>query len=325
MERFERVFTLHQILSQSRRPVPIRKLAEELECQPRTVSRVIREMRNLLNAPIEYNRSLNGYCYAAPDGGPRFELPGLWFNSNEIYALLSMESLLQNLEPGFLARELSPIRERLKLVQKQMVGAQQLDLKRLRVLGIGQRQHQLGSFQRIAGALFARQQIQIDYHARSNDAHTSRTVSPQRLTHYRHNWYLDAWCHSKQALRVFSLERILSAEGLTDPAKEIDEQELDAQLAGAFGIFAGPAKHEAVLHFSPERARWVADEHWHPKQQLTRFQDGGCELRFPYSDDRELIQGILKHGHHVEVVAPASLRQRVVDEIARTSAVYLDS
>ena len=24
-----------------------------------------------------------------------------------------------------------------------------------------------------------------------------RVVSPQRLVHYRDNWYLDAWCHYK--------------------------------------------------------------------------------------------------------------------------------
>ena len=35
-----------------------------------------------------------------------------------------------------------------------------------------------------------------------------RTVSPQRLTHYRDNWYLDAWDHEREALRSFALDRI---------------------------------------------------------------------------------------------------------------------
>jgi len=35
------------------------------------------------------------------------------------------------------------------------------------------------------------------------------------LTHYRDNWYLDAWCHAKKALRTFSLDNIQKTAELT--------------------------------------------------------------------------------------------------------------
>jgi len=322
MDRFQRIFTLHQLLSQQRKPVSGKRLAAELECSASTVKRVIEEMRNLLNAPIEYDRQHQGYHYQQEDNAPRFELPGLWLSSQEIYALLSMENLLAQLEPGFLDRELGPVRKRLVALQQKISGVKRLDLRRMRILGLGQRAHPVKSFQQIAAALFTRQRIEMDYHSRGLDQTTRRVVSPQRLTHYRHNWYLDAWCHRREALRVFSLERIKVSRVLDQAALEVDERELETQLTSAFGIFSGVARHKAVLRFSPERSRWVADERWHPQQQLTMLADGGCELSFPYEDDRELIQEVLRHGSQVEVLAPAELRERVITELVKAGHIY---
>jgi predicted DNA-binding transcriptional regulator YafY len=111
-------------------------------------------------------------------------------------------------------------------------------------------------------------------------------------------------------LRTFALDRILAAQALDSPARDIAEERLDAHFASAYGIFAGRPKHTAILRFTPERARWVADEQWHPQQTL-RAEGNACVLEVPYSDPRELIMDILKYGPDVEVVAPASLRREV--------------
>ena len=98
------------------------------------------------------------------------------------------------------------------------------------------------------------------------------------------------------------------------------EKQLDAHYASSYGIFAGEPKHIAVLRFTPESARWVADEHWHPQQQGLMLADGSYELRIPYSDPRELVMDNLKHGADVEVASPKSLREAVVQHL-RTALV----
>jgi predicted DNA-binding transcriptional regulator YafY len=138
-----------------------------------------------------------------------------------------------------------------------------------------------------------------------------RIVSPQRLAHYRDNWYLDAWCHSRQALRSFAVDRIRRVKVLDTPADNIPEIQLDAHFADGYGIFAGAAKHTAILRFTPQRARWVADERWHPQQQGRFLDDGAYELQIPYADSRELVMDILRHVPEVEVVAPEELRQEI--------------
>jgi predicted DNA-binding transcriptional regulator YafY len=77
-----------------------------------------------------------------------------------------------------------------------------------------------------------------------------------------------------------------------------------------------------VLLFSPERARWVADEQWHPQQQGTLLPDGSYELHIPYADSKELVMDILKHGAGVEVLEPATLRQEAINRLQAAMEKY---
>lgn len=112
-------------------------------------------------------------------------------------------------------------------------------------------------------------------------------------------------------MRTFSVDRVLEASEIPEAANEIPDDELDEYFASSYGIFSGKADKTAVLRFSAERARWVADERWHPRQVGQFLTDGRYELRIPYRHDEELVMDILRHGREVEVVAPPALRESV--------------
>ena len=103
-------------------------------------------------------------------------------------------------------------------------------------------------FQTTASATLQRHRLRITYHLRSKDQVTERTVSPQRLTHYRDAWYLDAWDHLRRALRSFSIDRINHAIELDESAEDIPEARLDEHFASAYGIFAGKADKRPATH-----------------------------------------------------------------------------
>jgi len=177
-------------------------------------------------------------------------------------------------------------------------------------------------FQVVADALLQGRRLWLEYHGRAKDVVSRRVVSPQRLVHYRDNWYLDAWCHEREALRVFSVDRVLEARMLEDRAKVFDTGWLQEQTASTYGIFSGPVRDIAVLRFSAERARWVAEERWHSEQQGRFLDDGRYELRLPFGDCRELILDVLRYGPDVEVVSPPSLRRAVAERLRAAAAVY---
>jgi len=320
VDRFDRIFQLNKILQSSRHPVSRQRLEAELECSRATAKRAIEDLRDFLGAPIKYDRERNGYYYDSREQ-PLYELPGLWFNDSELYALLSAQHLLASAQPGLMDALLGPLVRRIDgILANQYAGSGEIG-RRVRIVQMAARP--AGEFfQTVAGALAERRRVQLSYYSRARDQLSERQVSPQRLVHYRDNWYLDAWCHLRQGLRSFALDAIRSARVLDQPALDIGEPEMDEHFSSAYGIFAGTADQTAVLHFTKERARWVAQERWHSDQQGRFLEDGRYELRVPYRDPRELIMDILKHGPEVEVIAPEGLRQAVAGQLAAALASY---
>ncbi|MCF7983485.1 MAG: WYL domain-containing protein [Thiohalocapsa sp.] len=320
MDRFDRIFELNRILQNARHPVSRRRLEEELECSRATVKRIIEDMRLYLNAPIVYDRDLNGYRYDQSEG-EMYELPGLWFNASELHALITVQQLLADVQPGLLEPMLKPLQQRIdSLLELQQAGSEGLQ-GRIRVLQMAARRSG-DAFQTVAGALAKRTRLRIRYFTRSRESRERRDVSPQRLVHYRDNWYLDGWCHLRDGLRTFSIDAIETASPLDEPALEVCREELETHFTSSYGIFSGAPEHEAVLLFTPERARYVASECWHRDQQGRTLDDGRYELRVPYSNPAELVMDILKYGPDVEVVAPGELRRAVARRLAQAAALY---
>ncbi|MBV8805101.1 MAG: YafY family transcriptional regulator [Sinobacteraceae bacterium] len=321
MDKFDRIFRLHAILASRRTPISLDELKEKLDCSKATVHRTINALKDYLGAPIVFDSERQGYRYTADARAPEFELPGLWFTPAELHALAIMQGLLQEAGRGLLEEHVGALTKRLN----ELTRHKRLNLseaaRRLKFPAIAARPAG-AAFQIAISATLERRKLKMHYHARGTNERTFRTISPQRVIHYRESWYLDAWDEDKQALRSFSIDRILELTVLNEPATPIPEEELDKHYTSSYGIFSGPADKLAILHFSAERARWVADERWHPQQESAYLPDGIYELRIPYSDPRELIMDILRHGAHVKVVGPEPLRKEVSAQLAAASAHY---
>jgi predicted DNA-binding transcriptional regulator YafY len=310
-ERFQRIIRrLHE-----HRIITRQQIQGELEISLATFKRDLEYLRDRLHAPIVWDVTQQGYRLDQPADAPRYALPGLWFNAEEIHALLAMHGLLAGMGERVLDDAVAPLLGRVEgLLDGSTQGGVEIR-KRIRVISPGRRVPEHSCFGAIAQAVLQRKQVHIHYFARGEGKTTQRDVSPQRLVHYRENWYLDAWCHLRKGLRSFAVEEIMGASLLDKPAKEIAEADLNKKLASAYGIFSGAATQMAKLRFSPERARWVRREIWHPQQQAQFDAKGRYVLQFPYGDDRELISDILRHVPDVEVLAPATLRERVHEKL----------
>jgi predicted DNA-binding transcriptional regulator YafY len=319
--RQERLQRMVQLL-RSQRVVPRRTFLERLEVSPATFKRDLEYLRERLGAPVIWDRERRGYRFDSEPNGAGFELPGLWFNGQEIHALLTMHQLIDALQPSLLTPHIEPLKQRIEaLLEGDAHGSHELR-RRIRILHMNARPVQPEHFEVISSAVLAGRRLRVVHYNRGRDAESERELSPQRLVYYRDNWYLDAWCHLRKGVRSFSVETIRKAVPLPRKARRVADRKLDAILAAGYGIFAGRETRTARVRFTPTRARWVASENWHP-QQVGQFEpDGSYLLEFPYSDDRELSMDLLRHGSEVEVLAPASLRRRVAAEAAAVARRY---
>ena len=319
----DRIVKIENLLRRHRR-VNFQTLQQTLEVSRATVKRDLAFLRDRMGCPIVYDRAEDSYRIdTSHQVGDRHEIPGLWFNGKELHALLTAHQLLDGLDPnGALSRHVTPLLDRIHQLIGHTADDQARVMQRVRVVQAGQRPVEAPCFEAVCSALLAGQRLRFAYFTRSRQSRSEREVSPQRLTHHRHTWYLDAWCHQAKALRRFALDAMGQVSVLDDAALEVPLAEVQQALDGGYGIYAGNQVQWATLRFTARAAQWVAHEHWHPDQQLQPQPDGTLLLRLPFVDMTELRMDILRHGPDVEVLEPPALRQAVAEHLQQALAMY---
>ena len=319
MDKWERFRQLQKILEARRHPVPLKTLSELMECDPSTIKRLIKDMREKHDAPVASSKA--GYAWR-PRPAQVFELPGTWLGQEELLALMVLDQALSGMGSRVMEKEFAALRKKVReLLQKDAVDGEDF-IKRLRVVSSRQRQAEFPFFTQIVVALQQRLPLRFQYLTRSRNVQEVRTVSPQRLVLYRDNWYLDAWCHDRKALRTFALDAISACDPLPESCQDIDDKTLDAHYGSSYGIFSGEPTGIAEVRFSSDAARWVRSESWHPDQQMVEQEDGSLLLRIPYSQSTELLRDVLAWGKDAVIVGPPLLRQEAVNILKQTLQAY---
>lgn len=312
MDRTERFYKIERLI-RSRGCVSFAALREALDVSPATLKRDLAYLRERLDMPIVYDAMDNGYRFGGPavaGSGARRELPGVWFSEAELHALLTMHELLAGLDDGgLLARQLQPLADKLlAMLGDDDTQAREL-ARRIKLIGTARRRGGGRWFETVGAALATGRRLALRYLKRNDGSRSEREVSPQRLVHSRHAWYLDAWCHASGGLRRFALDAIEEAQALPAAAERVSLRELEAALDQGYGIFVGgEAPQWATLLFEPEAASWVASEEWHPAQRGRWRDDGRYELEVPFGQPTELLMDLGRHAGQVRVLAPESLR-----------------
>ena len=323
MDRTERFYKIQAMLM-AKPSVTMKQMQDALEVSRATLNRDLAYMRDRLGIPFAWDAGLRGYALTRQQSTDKtFELPGVWFNQQEIHSLLSIIELIAKLEPGgLLLPHIAPFKARLEGLLDNGTGDAHEARNRIRILPMAQRQVVSEYFQLIAHALVQRKRLEVKHFARQTGQATERQLSPQRLVYYRDNWYLDAYCHLRDGLRSFSLDALTHVALVDEKAHGVDEAELREIFETSYGIFTGKNRHLAKLKFTPFRAQWVSREVWHPEQIGRVHTDGSYTLEVPYSEDWELIQDILRQGPDVEVIAPAALKKKVKETLKNMLRLY---
>jgi predicted DNA-binding transcriptional regulator YafY len=307
--------------------VPIQVFLDELGISRSAFKRDLDVLRDQMQAPIVWKRGEGGIerGYVLEDKGwsaGKLGLPRAWFTASEIYALLMIDELASHIGPGLLTEHLQPLITRITLALSAADDVPEDIRSRVRILASASKRRNTPHFEPVAKATVRRQKLNIEYFTRSRNERSERIVSPQRLVHYKENWYLIAWCHKAEGLRMFALDAIEAAQPLKEDGVSIDPKLVDGLVGKNFGIYAGGERQWARLKFTPKQALWVEAETWHPEQRASRLEDGSYLMEVPYSDPRELILEILRFGPDVEVLDPPELRLEVKNRLIKAAAQY---
>ena len=151
---------------------------------------------------------------------------------------------------------------------------------------------------RLRAAAEQRRQVHLSYYVPSRDEQSERTVDPRGVVTAHGFAYLDAWCHSAEAPRLFRLDRIHEAEVLDRPIETPPEAPRDL----GDGLFSRSADTTTVtLHLGPA-ARWVVE--YYPVEEVRPQGDGTLEVDLLVADERWLQRLLLRLAPHARVISP---------------------
>jgi proteasome accessory factor C len=159
-------------------------------------------------------------------------------------------------------------------------------------------------------------QVRLTYYVPSRDEESERLVDPRGVVSAQGMTYLDAWCHSAEAPRLFRIDRIASAEVTDQPI----ETPVEAPRDLSEGIFAQSEDTSLVtLRLAPP-ARWVVE--YYPVEAVRTGNDGTLEVDLLVADDRWLLRLLLRLAPHASVLSPPEYAQEFTRLTRETLALY---
>ncbi len=293
-------------------------MAREYEVSRKSIQRDIDFLKNQYDAPIEYDGSRRGYYYREDN----WRLPAVPLSESDLFAMsIARQGLAQY--------ENTPVYDRLLTVfaklEESLPDKVSVDPAWVadRISVIPDRLARLDPevWSRVTDGLQRCRRLDFFYRKPGSDDEEERRVDPLHVTGYRGEWYLIAFCHSRQGVRIFALSRMTGVR-VSDIAAGDHDFDYHAYMKDSFGIFRGTATHRVRLRFSPRQAAYVRERSWQDDQEVVELGDGGVELAFSVNHLGELCRWVLSWGGGVEVVAPMELRRMVIEEIEGALALY---
>jgi predicted DNA-binding transcriptional regulator YafY len=167
--------------------------------------------------------------------------------------------------------------------------------------------------------------IDIDYHVAARGELTRRKVDPYGLTFRFGAWYLIGFCHMRESIRTFGLDRIRAIRVLDEHFRYPKDFDLEEYLKRGWSLQSDWSPCRIRLRFCRELAGWIEGCTFHPGQKITREAAGTSIFEVNIAGWEEIKHWVLGFGDRVEVLEPAELRDAVAETAARMSLIYAPS
>ncbi|GAU76019.1 YafY family protein [Fusibacter sp. 3D3] len=198
-----------------------KQLADIFEVSERTIYRDIDALSQLKVPIISYEGFKGGY-----EIEDDYFIPSIKLNEDEAMLLLMILKLGRDINFPNYKSDYELLRSKIvnTLNNRDQSDAEKL-LKRISfyVSYINPANYADGILKAITTALIHRKQLEFIYYSPVSDQRVRRQVSPQELFFEAGAWYLSAYCHLRQAKRVFRLDRMMEIAVHAEANEHMDE------------------------------------------------------------------------------------------------------
>jgi predicted DNA-binding transcriptional regulator YafY len=270
-------------------------------------------------APIEYDHSKMGYVYTDPD----YSIDKIPVDDADLNKLRFAASLLHQYGTVNAFQEFSgAIDKVVRLInyRKLQSGGDKMDFiefeKNPPVKG-------MEFIDQLIPVIRKKQVIKIRHCSFWRDEISEFTVHPYYLKEYKFRWYLVGYCEERDDLRIYGLERIESIDA--EPLKQYTHKLFNPEVY--FGKFIGVnipegEPEKVVLRFKNNIGKYILTQPIHNSQKLINQEGDTHEFEYLIGINQEFVGIILSWGENVEVVAPESLRQKIIQTVDKIVNLY---
>jgi predicted DNA-binding transcriptional regulator YafY len=297
-----------------------RRLREDLglSVSDRTIKRDIRTLREDLGFKILYSRKKDGYYF---EKKPEFIFPKL--TEGEFFTLIITANLINQFKNTPLEKDFESLQKKLEaiLTDKVIISSEKLRMAlSIPFNFIKPRVDIKDTFEKIFKAINQKNRILIKYHTIYSDEIKERKVDPYHIYNYEGIWYFCGFCHLRNEIRDFALDRVESVRILRerfDMPKDFDFYEY---LKSAFRIYKGNTT-KVKIKFDSYQAKWIKERIWHETQKIEEFDDGSIIYEI-IANEEEIRRWVIGYGSHAEVLEPQSLRDSIKEELKKMIQIY---
>lgn len=296
------------------------ELAREFEVTTRTAYRDLDFLRDQWRIPLEYDRGRGSYRLTEPI----VSLPAsISLSQGELVSLYFAEKVLKqyrgtpfeaDLESAFRKiQDLLP--HEVQVSPETLDGYLSLEPGRLHA-------PDAQVFRTLLKSQQLRRAVRVRYRSLNSNRTTLRTLHPYHVANHRGDWYVTAWDETRREVRLFALHRMLDAETTEDAYEVPADFSYRRFMQDAFGVMRGGEPADVAIRFGPRQALWIREGQWSKPARVEEQPDGGLILHLRVSETSGVRRWVMQFGGEAEVLAPASLRRAVAQELETALGVY---
>lgn len=177
----------------------------------------------------------------------------------------------------------------------------------------------------IIGAMTENSELKIAYRKYTSDEVSEYTLQPYAVKESARRWYLVAWCHEREAVRVYGLDRIVNLEHTGRQFRMPQDFDVDALFATNFGVYLSSERPvEIVFKASVKEAGYLRDLPIHPSQKETGNDGERITFSIFVRPNESLIMELERLGSRIEVLSPEPVRRKLAEDAAAVLEQYRD-
>ncbi|MBW1838022.1 MAG: transcriptional regulator [Deltaproteobacteria bacterium] len=152
--------------------------------------------------------------------------------------------------------------------------------------------------------------IEMIYKPLRRKKETLRTIDPYKIWFYEGTIYIIGFCHLRQEIRTFVVDRIKLLRLTDEKFKRPQDLDIDEYTRHSFRVMQDEL-YTVKVRIAPAWAKYVGEKIWHESQIACKMPDKSLELSFRVAGLEEMKQWVMGLGPEAYVIEPERLKEMV--------------